>query len=78
MRNGSRHIFENRFDILLFAVHTPDSFKVSDILECVTNASKWTIHRCLRDLVEIGYLEETFSFTFKATDKAKELFGVSV
>lgn len=76
MRNDSRHIFENRFDILLFAVHTPDQFRVGDISTCVLGATKWTIRRCLNDLVEIGYLERTANNKFKATGMAKELFGV--
>ena len=75
MRNESKFIFENRLDILIYAVHTPGSFNVTDIFEAVLDTTRMTIRRCLKDLVDVGYLEKVSVYDFKATDKAKELFG---
>ena len=75
MRNESTHIFENRLDILIYAVHTPGSFNVTDVFEAVLDSMRTTIRRCLKDLVEVGYLEKVSIYDLKATDKAKALFG---
>lgn len=75
MRNESKFIFENRLDILIYAVHTPGPFNVTDIFEAVLNTTRMTIRNCLKDLVAMGYLEKISIYDFKATDKAKELFG---
>lgn len=75
MRNDSINIFENRLDILIFAAHSRSTFTVSDIFEAVLEAQRVTIRKCLKDLVNAGYLEKVTIYDYKATDKAKQLFG---
>ena len=76
MRNDSINIFENRLDILIFAAHSRSTFTVADIFEAVLEAQRVTIRKCLKDLVNAGYLEKVTIYDYKATDKAKQLFGV--
>lgn len=77
MRNTAQEIFENRFDILLFAAHTK-TFNVTDIFEAVLDTSRMTIRNCLKDLVESGYIEKFSVYDFRATNKTKELFKVAL
>lgn len=73
----SRSSFEKRMDILIFAAHSSREFTAKDIHECVVDCQVMTIRKCLKDLIESGYLEKTTIYTFKATEKSKQLFGVS-
>lgn len=75
MRNTAQEIFENRLDILIFAVRAK-SFSVTDVFEAVLDTSRTTIRNCLKDLIESGYVEKLSIYDFQATQKAKELFGV--
>lgn len=74
----SKTSFEKRMDILIYAAHSGVEFTVKDISEAVINSQIITIRNCLKDLIECGYLVKTTIYTFKATDMAKELFGVKV
>lgn len=69
--------FEKRLDVLIYAAHTQSEFTVRDISEAVLDCQIMTVRNCLKDLVELGYLVKTTVYTFKATDLAKQLFGVS-
>ena len=69
--------FEKRMDMLIYAVHKKAEFTVHDIFEDAVSIQKMTIRNCLKDLMECGYLEKTSIYTFKATDFAKQLFGVA-
>lgn len=75
MRNTALEIFQNRFDILMFAVRA-GVFNVTDIFEAVLDTSRMTIRNCLKDLVDSGYIEKLTILDFRATEKAKQLFGV--
>ncbi|NUF61556.1 hypothetical protein HUN33_00435 [Acinetobacter bereziniae] len=77
MRNTALEIFENRFDILMFAAHTT-TFNVTDIFEAVLDASRMTIRKCLSDLIESGYIEKLSVYDFQATAKTKQLFKVAL
>lgn len=68
--------FEKRMDILIFAVHAKREITVTDIAQCVLSCSRMTIRNCLKDLVCSGYMTKTSIYSYKATDKTKELFGV--
>lgn len=68
--------FEKRMDILVYAVHKQAEFKIKDVIADVIELSPSSVRFCLADLVECGYLEKTSIYTFKATDFAKQLFGV--
>lgn len=76
MRNEAIAIFENRLSILIFAAHSKKTFNVSDIFEAVIDAKRVTIRNCLKDLINAGYLEKVTTYDYKATEKAKQLFGV--
>lgn len=76
MRNEAIAIFQNRFDILIFAVHSKKTFNVLDIFEAVIDAKRVTIRNCLKDLINAGYLEKVTIYDYRATEKAKQLFGV--
>lgn len=77
MNNNSNKSFERRLDILIFAAHATRDFTVSDVFNSVFEAQRMTIRNCLKDLVDAEYLERTSFLTFKATDKAKQLFGAT-
>lgn len=72
----SQSSFEKRLDVLIYAAHTQAEFTVRDISEAVLDCHLMTVRECLKDLVDLGYLVKTTIYTFKATDMAKELFGV--
>ena len=72
----SKSAFEKRMDILIYAVHASADFTVKDIYERVVDCPVITIRQCLKDLIECGYLIKTTTYTFKATEMAKQLFGV--
>ena len=76
-QNRSKSAFEKRMDILIYAVHASADFTVKDIYERVVDCQVMTVRQCLKDLIECGYLIKTTIYTFKATDKAKQLFGVN-
>ena len=67
--------FENRFQILVYAVHNP-KFRTSDIANAVITASLQTIRNYLGELAELGYIEKTSTQNYQATKFARELFGV--
>lgn len=75
MRNEAISIFENRLDILIYAAHAKRTFNVTDVFEAVIDAKRVTIRNCLRDLISAGYLEKVTIYDYKATEKAKQLFG---
>lgn len=67
---------EKRLMVLSFAVHSSTLFSISDIQRNVMNASNSSIRTYLLDLMSIGYVERVTVWTYRATDKAKQLFGV--
>lgn len=73
----ARSSFEKRLDILIFSVHSKREITVTDVLNCVLETTCMTARACLNDLVKSGYLEKTTVYKFKATEKAKQLFGVT-
>ena len=75
-QNRSKSAFEKRMDILIYAVHASADFTVKDIYERVVDCQVMTVRQCLKDLIECGYLIKTTIYTFKATEMAKQLFGV--
>ena len=75
-QNRSKSAFEKRMDILIYAVHASADFTVKDIYERVVDCPVITIRQCLKDLTECGYLIKTTTYTFKAAEMAKQLFGV--
>lgn len=77
-QNRSKSAFEKRMDILIYAVHASADFTVKDIYERVVDCQVMTVRQCLKDLIECGYLIKTTTYTFKATEMAKQLFGVMV
>ena len=76
-QNRSKSAFEKRMDILIYAVHASADFTVKDIYERVVDCQVMTVRQCLKDLIECGYLIKTTIYTFKATEMAKQLFGVN-
>ena len=75
-QNRSKSAFEKRMDILIYAVHASADFTVKDIYERVVDCQVMTVRQCLKDFIECGYLIKTTIYTFKATEMAKQLFGV--
>lgn len=74
-KKRARNSFEKRLDILIFSVHSKREITVTDVLSCVLETTRMTARACLNDLVACGYLEKTTIYKFKATEKAKQLFG---
>ncbi|MEN3979055.1 hypothetical protein [Acinetobacter sp. CWB-B33] len=75
-RDRARNSFEKRLDVLVFIVHAGCEITVTDVLDSVLETTRMTARACLNDLVSCGYLEKTTIYKFKATEKAKQLFGV--
>lgn len=76
-RERARNSFEKRLDILVFIVHAGCEISVTDVLDSVLETTRMTARACLNDLVSCGYLEKSTIYKFKASEKAKQLFGVS-
>jgi DeoR/GlpR family transcriptional regulator of sugar metabolism len=74
--NRSRTSFEKRMDILIFAIRASKDITVKSIFENVLDCTNMTIRACLKDLVKSGYLEQTSIWTYRPTERAKQLFGV--
>lgn len=72
----SRSCFEKRMDILVYSAYATKDVTVSNIIENVLNSTRDTIRACLKDLVDSGYLEKTSVWTYRPTEKTKQLFGV--
>ena len=68
-------IFENRFSIILFAARS-STFSIKDVQETVIDIDRQAVRRCLVDLMDLNLLERVTITTYKATSKAKQLFGV--
>ena len=68
--------FEKRMVILCFAVRTSGLFSISDIQGSGIDAGANSIRTCLLDLMSLGYVERVTVWTYRATGKAKQLFGV--
>lgn len=68
-------IFDNRFSIMVFAAHSA-SFTIKDVQEAVIDINRQAVRKCLIDLMELNLLERVSITTYKATNKAKQLFGV--
>ncbi|TCB62228.1 hypothetical protein [Acinetobacter terrae] len=77
IESRSQTAFEKRMDMLVFAAYATQEFTVKDIQNCVVDCQIMTIRRCLKDLIYCGYLIKTSIYTFKATEKTKQLFGVT-
>ena len=77
-KQRAKSAFEKRLDILVYAAHKGCEFTVKDISDAVLESHLITIRRCLADLIECGYLVKTTVYKFKATDMAKQLFGVKL
>jgi predicted transcriptional regulator of viral defense system len=69
-------IFENRFSIVLFAARS-STFSIKDVQEAVIDIDRQSVRRCLVDLMDLNLLERVSIKTYKATEKAKQLFGVT-
>lgn len=72
----ARSCFEKRMDILIFAAHATRDITVKSVFENVLDSTSITIRACLKDLVNSGYLEQTSIWTYKPTERTKQLFGV--
>ncbi|AYA04612.1 hypothetical protein BEN74_18690 [Acinetobacter sp. WCHAc010034] len=70
--------FERRMGILIFAVHAPAPFSITDIQGAVLDTGAQSIRTYLLDLMSLGYVERETIWTYQATDKTKQLFGVKV
>ena len=68
--------FERRMSILVFAVRTSIPFSITDIQCAVLDTGAQSIRTYLLDLMSLGYVERETIWTYQATDKTKQLFGV--
>ncbi|WP_180073730.1 MULTISPECIES: hypothetical protein [unclassified Acinetobacter] len=68
--------FDKRLMVLSFAVHSSTRFSISDLQENGIDASNSSIRTYLLDLMSVGYVERVTVWTYSATEKAKQLFGV--
>ena len=69
-------VFQNVFDILLFASHATKPFTSRDIQEYVMEAPINTIQNYLADLRERGYIKKDSNCTYVATQFTKDLLNV--
>ena len=67
--------FQRRFDVALYAVRA-GVFKRSDIMSDVLDGNRYQVERIIHDLIEVGFLERHTKRTYRATEYAKQLFGV--
>ena len=68
--------FDKRLMVLSFAVHSSTRFSISDLQKNGIDASNSSIRTYLLDLMSVGYVERVTVWTYSATEKAKQLFGV--
>lgn len=69
-------VFQNVFDILLFAAHATKPFTCKDVQECVMEAPIDTVQKYLEDLRERGYIKRHTWNTFVSTKFTIDLLNV--
>jgi predicted nuclease with TOPRIM domain len=72
---GARQ-FERRLIVLNYAVQSLSQFSISDVQKEALDASNSVIRAYLLDLISLGYVERVTVWTYMATEKSKQLFGV--
>lgn len=80
MKSGPKKIhqmFESRLSILIYAAHRPDPFRVSDVILDVVHSSSQAVRKMLCELIDLGYIEKTTIYDYRATNFTKQLFGVA-
>jgi thiamine phosphate synthase YjbQ (UPF0047 family) len=68
--------FETRMGILIYVTHATLPVSIAEIQDAEVDESSQLIRRYLIDLIHLGYLEKDSIWTYKPTEKAKQLFGV--
>jgi len=68
--------FELRLGLLRYIAHLNRSVSISEIQEAEIDKSPQIIRGYLADLIQLGYVQKASVWTYSATEKAKQLFGV--
>jgi hypothetical protein len=68
--------FELRLGLLRYIAHLNRSVSISEIQEAEIDKSPRIIRGYLADLIQLGYVQKASIWTYGATEKAKQLFGV--
>lgn len=68
--------FELRLGLLRYIAHLNRSVSISEIQEAEIDKSPQIIRGYLADLIQLGYVQKASVWTYGATEKAKQLFGV--
>jgi predicted transcriptional regulator len=68
--------FEVRLGLLRFIAHLNNTACISEIQEAEIDKSPQVIRGYLADLIQLGYVKKDSIWTYSATDRAKQLFGV--
>ena len=71
-------IFDERMNILIYAVNLNDVFQNSDIQQVVSNKKQTSIFKSIKDLIGLGYLEKVGTYKYQATDFAKQIFNIGL
>ena len=73
-----RNMFDDRMNILIYAVNLNGVFQNKDIKECVVDKHHVVIFKALNDLIALGYLEKVTCYKYQATDFAKQIFNIGL
>ena len=68
--------FEVRLGVLRYVAHANQAVSIADIQTAETDKSAPLIRGYLTDLLKLGYVEKESIWTYVATEKARQLFGV--
>lgn len=75
-KSQSADQFELRLGLLRFIAYLTHSISISEIQEAEVDKNPQVIRGYLADLIELGYVQKDSVWTYSATEKAKQLFGV--
>lgn len=70
--------FDDRMNILIYAVNLNNTFQSRDIKECVIDDNRMVIFNSIKDLIKLGYLEKVTCQKYQATDFAKQIFNIGL
>lgn len=73
--NSYQIAFDRMLNVVLYAAFASKPFTVLDVVNYVLDENRSVAYKCMKQLVDAGYLEKVTIREYQATQKTKELFG---
>ena len=69
-------VFMMYMDVVLFATHATQAFTSRDLADYVISGDEHMAHRCIKYLIDLGYVEVVSRGYYRATPYAKDIMNV--